>query len=312
MATAVECALPDIVGAIRETKAQNRKVFPCHTNRASLIGGECLRELVYHRTAWDKRMLPSVDLQFIFDGGNLIEPYAVKMLQDAGFQIYEQQRHFEINERGENITGHLDLKVGANGLAHPCEIKGLAGWTWDSLNNVDDFFKSQHHYVRRYPAQLLTYMYGTASEHGCFFLISKQNWQPKVIWLHLADHVEYVQSLLDKALAINEHVKADTLPDFTTNSDLCKRCDFFGAVCNPPMEGSGEIVVDPELEEQLTRWYELRELKSEYDALDKNIKGQIKGREMILGSFRLSGKWVEKGEYVVKASKYWLSKIIKL
>ena len=177
--------LPDIVRAIWTSVEKQRKVYPCHTNRASQIGKECVRELVYHRTAWDKRMLPDVGLQFVFNGGNLIEPYAIRLLEDAGFDVIEQQRSFKINERNENITGHIDLKAVHDAFAYPCEVKGLAGWTWDALNTIDDFFGSDKPYVRGYPAQLLTYLYGTGHEDGFFLLISKQNWQPKVIWVKL-------------------------------------------------------------------------------------------------------------------------------
>jgi len=304
--------LPDIVGAIRDEKERGRRIYPCHTNRASEIGSECIRQLVYARTEWQRKELPSVDLQFIFDGGKVIEPYAIGMLRDAGFQVFEQQRSIDIDGRGEKITGHLDMTVGFEGKSYPCEVKGLAGWTWDGLNKIEDFFASPRSYVRRYPAQLLCYMYGTNSEDGCFLLLSKQTWQPKVIWMHLSDHVQYLDQLFEKARTVNGHVEAGTLPGFTDQKDLCKGCDFL-AICGPPLEGIGEIVVDLDLEDRIRRWYDLREFVSEYNGLDKSIKGSLKGRgDLLVGEYLVTGKWIERDGYEVKPSRYWQSKIVKL
>jgi len=305
--------LPDVVGAIATAKEAKRKVFPCHTNRASQIGAECVRELVYHRTRWKDRKLPDLGLQFVFDGGQVTEAYAEQMLREAGYQVLEQQRAFQINEKGENITGHLDMKIGYNGKAFPCEVKGLSGWTWSDINTIEDMFTHRYHYVRRYPAQLLIYMYGTNSEIGCFLLVSKQNWQPKVIWVKLSDHLDYVESLLQKAVIINQHVKEDTLPDFTENQELCKHCDF-EHICCPPYEYEGKVVVDAELEELLDRRATLLETKKEYDHLDKELKTFIKGKEMVVGRWVITGKWVQKNVPAKEAyiQEYWLPKIYQM
>jgi len=305
---------PNIAEAIREAKEKARTIFPCHANRASSIGHECLRELVYERTSWASKLLPSVDLQFIFDGGKIIEPYAESMLRDAGFQVIEQQRFFEIKEDGETLlTGHIDNKVSSgNGAdAYPCEIKGLAGHTWDKLNTFQDFLDSPLFYVRRYPAQLLMYLYGTGHRHGCFLLISKQNWRPKDIWVDAEDQTDLIKSTLQKCRDINQHVREGTLPDYTANYELCRTCDFFH-VCAPPLEGAGEIEINPELEEDLERWWELREAVSEWNSLDRHIKAAVKEKIAVLGAFRVSGKWVEKGGYEVKPSRYWKTEIKRI
>ncbi len=308
---------PDIVGDIFRTKGQEAKVYPAHSNWASQIGGECLRELVYMRTAWEQKTLPSTTLMFIFDGGKIIEPYAIRTIEEAGYQILEQQRHFKVNERSENITGRLDLKVGFNGTAYPCEVKGLSKWTWDVLNNIEDFFSSKYSYVRKYPAQLLMYMYATSSDDGFFYLVNKANFQPKVIWMHLEDHIDYVQSLLDKAIEVNKHVEAETLPERCTNQELCERCDY-EHVCCPPMEFEGKVIIDDELEQMLDQrealLEQIKEPQKEYNSVDKAIKALVKGKELICGSFRVGGKWIEKEMPAKEAhiQRYWRCSIKKL
>jgi len=94
----------DIDSKVRQAYEQKRRVSPCRSNRASQIGHPCLRYLTYCRKDWKQKVLPSVELLWIFEMGNLIEEMAVKRLTKAGLLVTQQQRDFEEPKQG--ITGH--------------------------------------------------------------------------------------------------------------------------------------------------------------------------------------------------------------
>ena len=307
--------LPDIVQMVTEAKEKNIKVYPCHTNRVSQIGEECLRKLVYMRTSWDKQLMHDVGLQFIFDGGNTVEKHAEEDLRAAGIEVFEQQRSLFINDNGENITGHFDNRLRVNKFGtYTCEIKGLAQWTWEELNKPEDFFKNKRAFVRKYPAQLLLYLYGSNEQFGAFYLVNKQTWQPKVVWFNLFDYTDYVDSLLEKAKTVNKHVDDGTLPDYTTDTSLCGTCNF-NHICLPPIEHQNAIFINEELEDLLIRREELKEAYSEYNKIDKQVKPMVKGKDKIVcGDFLITGKKIVSNIKAVAAHQResWRTTIKKL
>src|SRR3990167_11025677 len=94
----------NIPEAVDATKQKKIKLYPCHTNRASNAGQECVRRLVYERVAWDKKILHDVGLQYIFDEGNRSEDITMQELNEAGIPIFEGQRHFKYDKDNVNIV----------------------------------------------------------------------------------------------------------------------------------------------------------------------------------------------------------------
>ena len=76
-----------IVDKVKDLKASRIKQWPCVSNRASELGHECLRYLVLMRTRWEEKTLHNVELQFIFDEGNIHEEAIINDIKKAGFRV---------------------------------------------------------------------------------------------------------------------------------------------------------------------------------------------------------------------------------
>lgn len=299
----------DFLSKIIETKEKRIKNYPCKVNRASQCGHPCERYLVLSRTRWQEKTLHDVNLQFIFEGGNLIEDMALQEIRDAGITVIEQQRAFEWKDI--ELTGHLDAKIILNGKAIPLEVKGYSHYQFEKLNSIADFFNSKKHYIQMAPAQLYMYMMNTESETGIFYLKDKLTYRPKTISVEL--DYDYCEKIVQKLERVNKHVAENTLPDPIDNYDICQDCGF-NHICLPDLKAEAiEITDDPEFEEKLTRREELSLVIKEYRELDREIKKNIEGKErLMIGDFLITGKYIERKGYEVKPSKYWKSKILNL
>lgn len=303
----------NITEKVYEEKRRKIKQYPCKSNRASELGHPCERYLVYNRTSWMQKAPHSVETQFLFDHGNWVEKEALQELMDSGFEITESQRALSINGNGENITGHIDLKISnGSGESFPCEIKGLSHWDWIKLYTIDDFFKSEKPWIKKYPAQLMLYMHGTGSRKGVFYIKDKQAPHlPKDIWIDL--DASYVDELMKKALRIESHVTNKTLPDrIPYHSKVCGYCAF-NIICLPDASyGEGVCLSDDkDLEDMLDRSEEISSIASEYEKLKKSINEKVTGKPHVLcGKWIVTGRYIERKASQVKATKYW-SKTIR-
>lgn len=99
----------DLISPVYAVADKRRKLYPQHANRASSLGGPCVRELVYCRSHWDKAVLHDVDTQLILDEGEIHEKAVLRDLEDAGFVVVEQQISLEWPEH--QITGHMDAAI---------------------------------------------------------------------------------------------------------------------------------------------------------------------------------------------------------
>lgn len=308
-----------VTEAVRASKLEKIRTYPCHVNRASELGSECERYLVYARTAWEKKLAHTVESEFIFEAGRRIEDEAVDELKAAGFQIIEQQRSFEWREY--NITGHMDLKISQDGkTAYPCEIKSMNQFIFQKINTIEDMMESNKPWVRKYPAQLYLYMLMSDTDLGLFYLKDKATHQPKEIWVPL--DYGYAEGLIQRAERVNKHVEAGTLPEGHPGAS-CGFCGF-RHLCLPDQDfGPGVVIMDDtELEEKLKRRSELEAAKKEYDALDKGVKGWAKGKEnVVIGDYLIEGKEYQrksfdipaevKAQYACKTA-YWKTTITSL
>lgn len=299
----------DVVQAVVEAKAKKIKQWPVRSNRASNLGHPCERYLVYERTHWQEKVLHDVGLQFIFDEGNIHEAAVIRDMQDAGLHVIEQQRAFEWAKY--SITGHVDGKLQDNGNIFPFEIKSMSDWAWKAVNNLEDMAKSKSIYMRQYPAQLNLYLIMDEKDVGLFILKNKQTGMLKQVEVHL--DYDYTEGLIKKAERINGHVANDTLPDrIPWEVGACEYCSY-NHICLPPHTHEATLIDDPDLEAKLERRAQLKEIVTEYDELDKEIRDKVKEKpEVVVGNWQIMGKWNEKKEYTVKASKYWTTTIRKL
>lgn len=305
----------EIVEKIVEAKGKKIKNYPCHVVRASEIGHPCERYLVYSITNWQDKKPHDPGLQFVFEGGNAVEDMAINDFVEAGFKVYRPEPDKAIAESRPAITGHIDFRVDfGDGKVYTGEIKGLNKYDFDSLNCLQDFFDSKKVWIRKYPAQLMTYLYIKGEEKGFFYLKSIPGFQPKIIWIDL--DYNYMESILQKTERVEAHIKDKTLPEQIDDYSVCERCGFLN-LCLPELKRQPmEIIEDEELEKMLDRWNELKPLKSEYEELDKDLKKSFAGSEkLMIGDYIIQGKLIERKGYIpkpVEASSYWKYQINKL
>ena len=300
----------DPIRQIIEAKRKKIKVYPQHVPRASEIGHPCERYLVFSITKWAERQPHKPEVEFIFDGGRLVEELAIKDFEDAGFKVYRPEPDKAIMESKPRITGHIDIRVDfGDGQIYTGEIKGLNVFDFDKLNRIEDFHASKKPWIKKYPAQLMTYLYIKGEWRGFFYLKSIPRFQPKMIWVDL--DLGYMEQILQKTERVERHVAAGTVPETIAYDDtVCGFCPFIH-ICLPEIKRSALVIQDdPEIEDKLKRMNELKAARSEYERLDKEVKKQFQEKDrLVVGDFMITGKWVEKGAFTVPASKYWKSKI---
>ncbi len=264
--------------AIWDSMDKQRKVFPCYTNRASDIGHPCVRYLAFSRTRWQDKLLPDVELQFIFNEGNVQEEAVKRVLTDAGFNLSQQQR--AAFEAPQNLSGHLDTFIEHPLLIPnpiPAEIKGLSQHNWHSINSLEDMINHKQWYVRKYPAQLMVYMYMTNKDEGLFILKNKQNGRLKFIYAHL-DYA-YVETLLQKAEKVNQLVADKEVGEPIDDLDCCQNCPFRHICFKDQTFGNGVIMLDDDkINARMARLNELEVAAEEHAVLDSEINEQIKSR----------------------------------
>jgi len=305
-----------IVEQVYASKEKGIKQYPVNSNRASDLGIPCVRYHVLNRTRWQEKSLHSASLQLTFDIGNVMEDAILRDIQDAGFQVVEQQRAFSWPEY--QITGHLDAKVILDGKAVPLEIKTSSPYVFKSINSIHDLTNGKYGYLRKYPAQLTLYCLMGNHERGIFIFKDKSSGAMKEIEMPL--DYELGETLLKRAEAINKHVADGTLPDPINDELWCDGCAF-AHICLPDHIGK-EVEVDTgELATMLDRLEELKPAAKEYDEIDGQVKEIVEGREKILaGSWFVTGKYLEKKSYDIpadlkaqyeKITRYWRRKVQK-
>lgn len=302
----------EIVEKIKDGKRKKIKQYPQHVCRASEIGHDCERYLVFSITRWEDRKPHGAETEFMFEGGRLVEDLAIKDFEDAGFKVYRPEPDKAIMAAKPTITGHIDIRVNfGNDKVYTGEIKGLNMYDWNSLNCLQDFFNSQKVWIRKYPAQLMTYLHIKKEEEGFFYLKSVPRFQPKFIWINL-DH-DYMKSILKKTERIEKHVADGTLPPPINNPGVCQYCGFLH-VCLPEIKQKElEFIDDPDFETKLLRRDEIASIKKEYDLLDREIKSYCKGRDrLMVGDFLITGEMIQRKGYVVADTEYWKTKIARL
>ena len=296
-----------IVEKIQESLSKQIKSYPIHSNRASDLGNPCVRYHVYNRTRGEEKALHGIGLQAIFNLGNDFEQIALRELQEAGIRIIEQQRSFEWREY--QITGHVDGLVQMNGGAYPIEIKSMSPFVFDSIQDITSLTKGKYAYLRRYPTQLNLYMLMKGIDKAVFLFKNKSTGAYKEVWMDL--DYELGEDTLKRAEAINKHVAAGTLPERIADDSQCEDCPFVH-ICLPDHTGA-EVEIDTgELAGMLDRLEELKPYKAEYEEIDGEIKKAVEGREKILaGDWLVTGKWQERKEMLMKASRFWRRKVVR-
>ena len=293
----------DIVEKLDKETAKRIKQYPHPNNRASECGHPCIRFLVLSRLCSEKKALHDIGLQRIFDEGNLHERAMLREIEEAGFELVEQQRGFEW--RKYQLSGRIDAKIRLNGKLVPLEIKSCSPNIFPSIKDstTEEMINSKHVWVRRYPGQILSYMMMDNKDEG--IIIFKNKTTGEKCQKNFKLDYDYMETIIQKLEVVNEYVAKNELPEVEV-SEECNSCGFAKTVCFPDKDyGPGFVILsDKEKEEMLNRREELKESVSEYNSLDKKLKAHFKGQNTICGEFKIESKEIERKGYAVEPGSY--------
>lgn len=288
----------DAVLADAQTRIES---FPQNANWASSIGDPCLRYLVYCRTRQDEKKRHGPDLQLVFDEGKSHERLVIAQVKGLGYDLITQdQQALRVRWPEYDITGRIDGMLALDGERLPVEIKSMSGWTYDALVKATDPVAEMltgSRYMRRYPAQLLLYLlmsrHGKGAERGVWIWKNKQTGAIADRVVRLYDYLDYAESLLVKAGAINEHIKAGTEPDRIGDWEMCGRCDF-SDTCYPDKTAEDRLALieglEPILDEIQTVSGEMKPTEKRIEALkrerDRRIAHVTEGQIVVAGAWQ--------------------------
>jgi hypothetical protein len=304
--------------ASRRAKALERRIeaYPRNNCIASDLG-PCTREMALAILHWKDRPLPSPELKARFERGNLIEDAVIRELETLGISVRVERRPFEIKDgKGRLVLrGRIDGFLEHEKATFPMEVKSLDPNVFRQVDSVEDF--KRWIWARKYPNQLLSYLYGENLEEG-FFLLDDclGHWKLLPAVLDYAE-MEQILKRCEAATAAVEAVNRDqvpeeqALPPYHTDPAVCRRCWAFGRVCYPPIEEQGlKALADPEFEQMLERWNEIGPAHREYEGLHKQVKEKVRGLTgVVVGRFLIQGEYEDRKGYEVKPSKFWKPKI---
>jgi hypothetical protein len=307
MSTAIEINASEFADSVSAAWAHmvaaNRRPPAPHAHVYASSWRSCVRRMVYDMTSPDQVQPWSPDTLANFQRGNdrerelLIDLARVGRAHNPSFEVIGQQERFELRDlKGRTaIVGKVDARIKCGGMSAPIETKSWNPNTVARIRSFNDVFLNP--WTRSGGYQLLSYLYGSNEPIG--FLLLDRYGLPLMLPVVLFEHLDKVEDFLRKAEIALDHVQAKTVPDFHRDPGECKKCPYFGTVCQPPIKHEGaQVLTDPGLIEMLEQRAELEDAADKFDALDKEIKARLRGVESgIAGSFVLSGKWQRQTVY---------------
>lgn len=301
--------IPNIVHDIEESLKADQKVLAHRSNWASLLGGHCLRQLVYYRTDWDKLTPPDTRLQGIFNTGTKLERVVKNILNEVGRDAKPQ---WELVESGIKLNDKLlaEFQIGSepdtflkvwpetnNGersrILGPVDLKSCHPNIFAQLDGMETF--KRYVWMESYIPQLTIYEIGSNFETGWFLFFNKTNlWDCKLIEVPL-DYA-LAENLLKKAKTVNEHIASETLPDKINDANTCPRCPFFSFCCPDITTGGNlQIIDNEELTAILDRMAEVEPAADEYAELEKaRDKILTKGQDIACGNWLITWRKIVK------------------
>lgn len=258
----------------------------------------CPRRMVYDLTVPDRQPPPDATRLAKYRRGNdrerdlLVDLSRIGRDAEPPFKIIGQQERFELRGRSGAVVlvGKVDAKVEIDDYRAPLEVKSWAPFLVDKIETFEDLFENP--WTRGGGYQLLSYLVGHNQPLG--FMLLDRSGLPLVLPVALTDaNLERMEAFLARAEGVVAHAAAGTLPDFIDDPAECKRCDYYGSPCQPPIDVAGaQVLTDPELEAHLERWHELKPAGKEWQALDIDLKKHLRGTEhALIGHFSLTGRW---------------------
>lgn len=280
--------------------AERRLPNPHPTHVYASAWRPCERRMVYEMTVPDQQ--PPFDAFTLarFRRGNDRERDLLADLARMGrnatppFQVIGQQDAFKVRDRRGRyvISGKVDAFLSIERMKAPIEVKAWSPQLVDRIETFTDLFDNV--WTRSGGYQLLAYLYGHGDPVG--FMVLDRSGLPKLVPVVLEEHLDRMEDFLAKAERCVDHAQAETLPPFLEGDAAeCRRCPFYGGVCQPPLGAADvQVFTDAELEADLERWHALRDAGKEWASLDDKLKKRLRGTENgIAGPFSITGKWVK-------------------
>jgi hypothetical protein len=291
----------DIAGRIHAAWAaslarQSRTAAP-HAYVYASAWRTCERRMIYELTIPDQQPPFPPELLAKFRRGDdrerdlLIDLARVGRETEPEFKVIGQQERFTLKDHKGRvaIVGKVDARLEIAGAKPPLEVKAWSPMMTDRVERFSDLFDNP--WTVSGAHQLLSYLYGAGEPYG--FLLLDRSGLPKLLEVELEPHLDRMEDFLARAERVLDHVAADTLPDFLDDPASCRRCPWFGGICQPPLSAAGATLLnDPDLEAALERREALKPAADEFDDIDERVKQQLRGVEQgIAGRFAISGKW---------------------
>jgi hypothetical protein len=306
-----------LVERIEKHVEKSINLMPCNSNRASMIGSACERQLVYYRVAWDKAIPPDVRLQMVFNEGNLQEKAVLRLLEEIGLEVYGQQADFF--DHKAKLSGHLDAVIRDpkeelnDGKPFPTDIKSMSDHIFNTITGPESF--QSRPWLKKYPAQIQCYCFFKGVERGALICKNKTTGEIKDVWFTL--DIDYMDFLLKRCDRINavvdkwhdtpEPEREALLPERVKDLDECKMCGF-RLMCRPQIDFTAPLKIEdnPEAEALIDRHEALSEAASEYGTLHKRLTDMLKvsakgsgydtynaliGNWLVNGKSDRAGKW---------------------
>ena len=196
-----------------------RQVQPYHTNRASEIGHPCIRYLYYCRVYWHKRTQNSKSAQSVYLENIEQESSIIRLLLGLGFRIYDQGRSYSLSEF--TIKGKICGIISNNEFEKGIEIKCIDKTYFNEIGN--GLSKSDEMWKHKLEIQVNLYMAMTHRSDWLVILKNKNALELKFIEFNF--DIDVYNKTIEKAMAINEAIKAVKLPDSNVRL-YCELCPF--------------------------------------------------------------------------------------
>ena len=281
-------ALNEVAAEIGAKLDDARKPWPPSdhslNNWSSEYHHPCLKNLVHCRLDWKKRQPIDSDGKWRVDEGIDKEWFIKKWLGDIGFELSQSQRRYSTDDPGMEKYKHLHISGKIDGLCPlkkelpepfaklrevPAEIKTVNQNFWESTKTIEDLKRHSKHWIQKYPSQLNAYLI-MGNSPGGFMIIATFGKKPRI--LPMLFDLELWEQDKARVEKVNAHVAAGTYPEpIPFDATICGMCDF-DHICNP-LRTTGVVEIPETAEFELEMYLELKEKKTEFTALHKELVG---------------------------------------
>ncbi len=283
-----------------------------NANWVTTLAHPCEAYAVYMRTVPpDKRIPLAGNLGMIFSEGDDQARAIKRDLLDMGWDV--EGAEGQMSWPAYQITGRQDLKIRKPGVRAGvfAEIKSCAPYTYDSINSIADLRDHKWTFIQKWYRQVVLYMVLKSVDRYWMILKNKSTGTIKIIEFALnEDELREAEEMLRKAERVNKLIQIGEPPPIESKistSDLCPECEMFN-VCLPDLDfGVGAQILSgekaAELEKALDRRQELEKAAKEYNAIDDDVKDEVKAMAAGTATQLVAGNWIISLKYGQRAAE---------